>query len=59
MAIIARYMPGLGDPMGMTLAQVQAWSDALVYILDRENGTKSDGSDHRAKVEADMRRLHG
>lgn len=58
-AIVARYMPGLGDPMGMTLADMQAWSDALVYVLERENGRKSDADDHRARVEADMRRLHG
>jgi hypothetical protein len=57
--MVARYLPGLGDPMGMELPEVEAWSTAMAEILRRENGDSSGATDHRARVEADMRRLHG
>lgn len=59
MAIIARYAPGLGDPMSMTLPELEAWSEAVGYVIRRENGTQRDEDTHRARVEADMKRLHG
>ncbi len=45
--------------MALTLPEVEAWSVALRYILDRENGRSEDEDGHRARVEAEMRRLHG
>ena len=57
-AAIARYMPGLGDPMDMTLPELEAWTIEAARILQRENGTEGE-PDHRARVEAEMRRIHG
>jgi len=56
LAAIARYLPGLGDPMAMTLPEYEQWMPALAHILERENGTGD--SSHRRIVEDEMRRLH-
>lgn len=56
--MVARYLPGLGDPMLMTLPELGEWGDILADMLQREFGS-SGGNDHRARVEADMRRLYG
>ena len=45
--------------MGMELPDIEAWSQSISDILKRENGTANDVDDHRARVEAEMRRLHG
>jgi hypothetical protein len=58
--MLARYAPGLGDPMGMTLPDLQEWHNAVAALLEREFGKPDSGAtDHRARVEAEMRRLHG
>lgn len=57
--MIARYLPGLGNPLDMTIRDLETWSQALSYILERENGAGPEATDHRARVEAEMRRLHG
>ena len=57
--MLARYLPGFGNPLDMTLEEVEGWGAALDGILRAENGTQEDVTDHRAIVEADMRRLHG
>jgi hypothetical protein len=57
--MIARYLPGLGDPMDMTYADLETWVDPMTDIIRRENGTSRDEDDHRARVEAEMRRIHG
>ena len=46
--------------MSMTVGEVMEWSESLATVLAREYG-KPDGGDgdHRAIVEAEMRRLHG
>lgn len=58
-AMVARYLPGLGDPMDMTYVDLEAWTDPMAEIIRRENGSSRDEDSHRARVEADMRRLHG
>ena len=58
-AAIARYMPGIGDPMALPLPELEAWGAAISGILQRETSGPAEASDHRARVEADMRRLHG
>jgi hypothetical protein len=40
------------------MPDLEAWGEALAHILKRENGTKEDEVDHRARVEEEMRRLH-
>ncbi len=56
---MARYLPGLGDPMDMDLPELDAWMEAITEVLKLEGGGgKGDGS-HRATVDAEMRRLHG
>lgn len=58
--MLARYAPGLGDPMDMELPDLREWQAAVVSLLEREYGKPTGGSiDHRARVEEDMRRLHG
>lgn len=57
--MIARYLPGFGNPLDMTLEEVEGLGGALEGILRAENGTSEDVLDHRARVEAEMRRLHG
>jgi hypothetical protein len=57
--MLARYLPGFGNPLEMTLEEVEGWGAALDAILRAENGTQEDATDHRARVEAEMRRLHG
>jgi len=58
--MLARYAPGLGDPMGMAVPDLQEWQKAVITLLDREFGKPDDEAvDHRARVEAEMRRLHG
>ena len=44
--------------MAMTLFEIQAWSAALKRILDAEQGSGAASTEHRARVEAEMRRLH-
>ena len=59
-ATVARYCPGLGDPMSMTVGELMEWGQALNTVLEREYGKPDGGAvDHRARVEEDMRRLHG
>ena len=56
---MARYLPGLGDPMDMDLPELDAWMEAINEVIRLEAGSgKGDGS-HRAMVDAEMRRLHG
>lgn len=56
---MARYLPGLGDPMDMDLPELDGWMDAITEVLRLEGGSgKGDGS-HRAMVDEQMRRLHG
>lgn len=57
--MLARYLPGFGNPLDMTLEEVEGLGGALEGILRAENGTSEDVLDHRARVEAEMRRLHG
>ena len=57
--MVARYLPGLGDPMDLTYADLEAWADPMADIVSRENGASGDERSHRARVEAEMRRLHG
>lgn len=58
-AIIARYLPGIHDPLGMDIGDLNALADAVGDILRMERGGSSGPQSHRARVEADMRRLHG
>ena len=45
--------------MAMTLPDLQEWQAAVVTILEREYGKPDpEATDHRARVEAEMRRLH-
>lgn len=58
--MLARYAPGLGDPMDMALPDLREWQAAVVELLEREYGKPTGGPiDHRARVESEMRRLHG
>lgn len=58
--MLARYAPGLGDPMDMALPDLREWQAAVCALLEREYGKPDpEAVDHRARVEADMRRLHG
>ena len=60
MASLARYCPGIGDPMDMALHEVMEWVEAMNALLEREFGKPGNGEvDHRARVEAEMKRLHG
>jgi len=45
--------------MDMTLPEVNDWIAALSHILRDENGSMDPATDHRARVEAEMRRLFG
>ena len=46
--------------MGMDLPDLRQWQSAVVALLEREYGKPDpEAVDHRARVEADMRRLHG
>ena len=58
--MLARYAPGLGDPMDMTVPELQDWQKAVGGLLEREFGKPSQRDvDHRAIVEEQMRRIHG
>jgi len=50
---VVKLLPGIGDPFTMTVRQFNGVCNALI---DSDADT-STGGDHRAKVEADMRRL--
>jgi len=50
---VVRLLPGIGDPFAMTVRQFNGVCNALIES-DADNAT---GGDHRAKVEAEMRRL--
>jgi len=42
---VARYLPGLGDPMDMDLPELDAWMEAITDVLKLEGGGgKGDGS---------------
>lgn len=46
--------------MDMTVGEVMEWSESVGTVLEREYGKPDDSRiDHRARVEAEMRRLHG
>ena len=60
-AIIARYLPGIGNPLDLDMTDLETWMDVVTEVIRMENG-KGSGSgagDHRARVEEQMRRLHG
>jgi len=46
--------------MEMSVGELMEWNETLGTVLEREYG-KADGAsvDHRARVEEDMRRIHG
>jgi len=50
---VTKLLPGVGDPLAMTVRQFTGICNALI---DAEADTCT-GGDHRSKVEADMRRL--
>jgi len=52
--IIAQTVPGLGNPLELTMKQF----NGICNSLSREPMQTEDG-DHRAYVEAEMRRIHG
>lgn len=46
--------------MSMTVPELMQWNETLGTVLEREFGKPSEGKvDHRARVEAEMRRIHG
>jgi len=45
--------------MSMPLHEVMEWAKAMNTVLEREFGKPEAETDHRARVEAEMRRLHG
>ena len=57
MALIAKHLPGIGNPLDMSLGEVEAWAERLAEIISRENGDANGMSEHRARVEADMSRF--
>ena len=58
-AVIARYLPGLGNPMDMSIPEIADWIAALNAVLRDEGSGMDPATDHRARVEAEMRRIHG
>jgi len=58
-AIVARYLPGLGDPLDLDLCDLDTWMEAISEVLRLEGGSDRGDGSHRARVEAEMRRLHG
>lgn len=58
---MARYLPGLGDPMGMDSSEIAVWMEVIGSILKIERGRQSDSGpqSHRSRVEDEMRRLYG
>ena len=52
--IVAKLLPGIGNPLELTMKQF----NGICENLSKES-THTDGSDHRANVEAEMRRIHG
>ena len=58
-AIIARYIPGIGDPLALDITEMDEWLVAINAVLALESGTHKGESSHRARVEAEMRRIHG
>jgi hypothetical protein len=46
--------------MEMPCDEVMEWAKAMNAVLEREFGKpESGGVDHRARVESEMRRIHG
>lgn len=58
-AIIARYLPGIHDPLGMDTHDLNILADAVSDLLRIERGGSSGKDCHRARVEQDMKRLYG
>jgi hypothetical protein len=58
---IARYLPGLGDPMDLDTTEIAVWMEVIGAILKVERGRPSDigPASHRSRVEDEMRRLYG
>jgi hypothetical protein len=58
-AIVARYLPGVHDPLGMDTSDLNILAEAVGDVLRIERGTSSGKDSHRARVENEMRRIHG
>jgi hypothetical protein len=58
-AIVARFLPGIHDPMGMDTATLNVLVEAVGDVLRLERGGQSGPQSHRARVENEMRRIHG
>ena len=60
-AIIARYLPGIGNPLDMDMSDLDVLMEVVNDIVRMEggSGSGSGAGDHRARVEEQMRRLHG
>jgi len=58
---VARYLPGLGDPMDLDTTEIAVWMEVVGAILKVERGKPSAAgpSTHRSRVEDEMRRLYG
>ena len=60
-AIIARYLPELGNPLDLPIDDFSAYLRSCFDYLQRQADPGSDPSstDHRSHVEEQMRRIHG
>ena len=55
---IARYLPGLGNPLNLSIDEFNKYLFEIVDILKNENASMpGDAIDHRSYVEAQMRKL--
>ena len=52
--IVARLLPGVGNPLELTMKQFTGICASL-----SDEPANYTGSDHRAHVEQEMRRIHG
>ena len=52
--IVARLLPGIGNPLELTMKQFSGICKSL-----SDEPANYTGSDHRTSVEAEMRRIHG
>mgnify|MGYP003625547890 FL=1 len=58
-AWIAKYLPGVGNPMSLPIDEFNGYLDEIIKMLKRESGSGSPVGDHRSFVDDQMRRIHG
>jgi len=58
-AWIAKYLPGVGNPMLLPIDEFNEYLDEIIKAMKRESTSASPSGNHRSFVDEQMRQIHG